>query len=99
MLYISGALCSKFYFHWKKNKWSWIVNFLSFFFFLFCVCCRYDNVPPEINRLRCRVNYHALKFLPEIEEMSDLLVSRMRNRTGVSNPYMYVTLISEVVWT
>jgi len=69
------------------------------FFFLFCVCCRYDNVPPEINRLRCRVNYHALKFLPEIEEMSDLLVSRMRNRTGVSNPYMYVTLISEVVWT
>uniref|UniRef100_A0A6M2E6K8 O-fucosyltransferase family protein n=1 Tax=Populus davidiana TaxID=266767 RepID=A0A6M2E6K8_9ROSI len=52
----------------------------------------YDNVPPEINRLRCRVNYHALKFLPEIEEMSDLLVSRMRNRTGVSNPYMALHL-------
>eukprot|EP00268_Persea_americana_P012246 TRINITY_DN15142_c0_g1_i1.p1 TRINITY_DN15142_c0_g1~~TRINITY_DN15142_c0_g1_i1.p1 ORF type:complete len:326 (+),score=48.19 TRINITY_DN15142_c0_g1_i1:216-1193(+) len=48
----------------------------------------YDNVPPEINRLRCRVNYHALKFLPEIEEMADQLASRMRNRTGSSNPYM-----------
>ncbi|XP_075523907.1 protein PECTIC ARABINOGALACTAN SYNTHESIS-RELATED [Primulina tabacum] len=52
----------------------------------------YDNVPPEINRLRCRVNYHALKFLPEIEQMADLLVSRMRNRTGSSNPFMALHL-------
>ncbi|KAJ0038965.1 hypothetical protein Pint_22847 [Pistacia integerrima] len=52
----------------------------------------YDNVPPEINRLRCRVNYHALKFLPEIEQMADSLVSRMRNRTGSSNPYMALHL-------
>ncbi|OMO60280.1 GDP-fucose protein O-fucosyltransferase [Corchorus capsularis] len=52
----------------------------------------YDNVPPEINRLRCRVNYHALKFLPEIEEMADSLVSRMRNRTGSPNPYMALHL-------
>lgn len=77
----------------SKEKNYWIVLFLfNLFIFLICVCCRYDNVPPEINRLRCRVNYHALKFLPEIEEMSDLLVSRMRNRTGISNPFMYVTL-------
>ncbi|XP_054822254.1 protein PECTIC ARABINOGALACTAN SYNTHESIS-RELATED isoform X1 [Prosopis cineraria] len=52
----------------------------------------YDNVPPEINRLRCRVNYHALKFLPHIEQMADLLASRMRNRTGSSNPYMALHL-------
>ncbi|XP_009602874.1 protein PECTIC ARABINOGALACTAN SYNTHESIS-RELATED-like [Nicotiana tabacum] len=52
----------------------------------------YDNVPPEINRLRCRVNYHALKFLPEIEQMADQLVSRMRNRTGSSNPFMALHL-------
>ncbi|PPD77276.1 hypothetical protein GOBAR_DD25800 [Gossypium barbadense] len=52
----------------------------------------YDNVPPEINRLRCRVNYHALKFLPEIEQMANLLVSRMRNRTGSPNPYMALHL-------
>lgn len=52
----------------------------------------YDNVPPEINRLRCRVNYHALKFLPGIEQMADLLVSRMRNRTGSPNPFMALHL-------
>lgn len=52
----------------------------------------YDNVPPEINRLRCRVNYHALMFLPEIEEMANQLASRMRNRTGTSNPYMALHL-------
>ncbi|CAK9175993.1 unnamed protein product [Ilex paraguariensis] len=52
----------------------------------------YDNVPPEINRLRCRVNYHALKFLPEIDRMADQLVSRMRNRTGNSNHFMALHL-------
>uniref|UniRef100_J3MH07 O-fucosyltransferase family protein n=1 Tax=Oryza brachyantha TaxID=4533 RepID=J3MH07_ORYBR len=52
----------------------------------------YDNVPMEINRLRCRVNYHALKFLPEIEEMADKLATRMRNRTGSVNPYMALHL-------
>ncbi|CAI8598167.1 unnamed protein product [Vicia faba] len=52
----------------------------------------YDNVPSEINKLRCRVNYHALKFLPDIEQMADLLASRMRNRTGSSNPYMALHL-------
>ncbi|GJN39177.1 hypothetical protein PR202_gb28278 [Eleusine coracana subsp. coracana] len=52
----------------------------------------YDNVPMEINRLRCRVNYHALKFLPDIEEMADKLASRMRNRTGILNPYMALHL-------
>ncbi|GAV90550.1 O-FucT domain-containing protein [Cephalotus follicularis] len=52
----------------------------------------YDNVPLEVNRLRCRVNYHALKFLPDIENMADLLVSRMRNRTASSNPYMALHL-------
>ncbi|CAL9055796.1 protein PECTIC ARABINOGALACTAN SYNTHESIS-RELATED [Musa acuminata AAA Group] len=52
----------------------------------------YDNVPPEINRLRCRVNYHALKFLPEIEEMAEKLAARMRNRTGNVNPYMALHL-------
>ncbi|XP_066324952.1 protein PECTIC ARABINOGALACTAN SYNTHESIS-RELATED-like [Miscanthus floridulus] len=52
----------------------------------------YDNVPMEINRLRCRVNYHALKFLPDIEEMADKLAARMRNRTGNINPYMALHL-------
>ncbi|CAM0909546.1 unnamed protein product [Alopecurus aequalis] len=53
---------------------------------------KYDNVPMKINRLRCRVNYHALKFLPGIEEMADKLATRMRNRTGNVNPYMALHL-------
>uniref|UniRef100_M8BSS2 O-fucosyltransferase family protein n=1 Tax=Aegilops tauschii TaxID=37682 RepID=M8BSS2_AEGTA len=52
----------------------------------------YDNVPMEINRLRCRVNYHALKFLPDIEEMADKLATKMRNRTSSGNPYMALHL-------
>ncbi|CAN6447296.1 unnamed protein product [Victoria cruziana] len=53
---------------------------------------RYENVPPEINRLRCRVNYHALKFLPDIEEMAEKISARMRNRTGSPRPYMALHL-------
>ncbi|CAN6447297.1 unnamed protein product [Victoria cruziana] len=52
----------------------------------------YENVPPEINRLRCRVNYHALKFLPDIEEMAEKISARMRNRTGSPRPYMALHL-------
>ncbi|KAM5563575.1 hypothetical protein ABKV19_018285 [Rosa sericea] len=53
----------------------------------------YVNVPQEINRLRCGVNYHALKFRPEIQQMADLLASRMRNRTGSSNPYIVMEVM------
>ena len=60
-----------------------VIVFYTHFFLV-----RYDNVPPEINKLRCRVNYHALQFLPEIEHMADQLVSRMRNRTNSTNPFM-----------
>ncbi|XP_024400441.1 protein PECTIC ARABINOGALACTAN SYNTHESIS-RELATED isoform X2 [Physcomitrium patens] len=52
----------------------------------------YENVPVEINKLRCRVNYHALKFLPETEKMADVLVARMHNRTGKQTPFMALHL-------
>ncbi|CAA0840018.1 Uncharacterized protein SHERM_06478 [Striga hermonthica] len=35
-----------------------------------------DN--PEYQRLRCRVNYHALRFKPHIMELSDAIVKRLR---------------------
>ncbi|GFQ03120.1 uncharacterized protein at1g04910 [Phtheirospermum japonicum] len=35
-----------------------------------------DN--PEYQRLRCRVNYHALRFKPHIMELSNSIVSRLR---------------------
>ncbi|KAL2923353.1 O-fucosyltransferase 1 [Bienertia sinuspersici] len=35
-----------------------------------------DN--PEYQRLRCRVNYHALRFKPHIMELSNAIVSKLR---------------------
>ncbi|XP_073158767.1 O-fucosyltransferase 1 isoform X2 [Henckelia pumila] len=35
-----------------------------------------DNA--EFQRLRCRVNYHALRFKPHIMELSNLIVNRLR---------------------
>ncbi|KAJ0985532.1 hypothetical protein J5N97_003888 [Dioscorea zingiberensis] len=52
----------------------------------------HSNVPQEINRLRCRVNYHALRFIPEVEKMADTLVSRMRMRTGRRIPFIALHL-------
>lgn len=37
-----------------------------------------DN--PEYQRLRCRVNYHALRFKPHIKKLSDSIVSRLRTQ-------------------
>ncbi|XP_002986571.2 protein ROOT HAIR SPECIFIC 17 [Selaginella moellendorffii] len=37
-----------------------------------------NKLEPELQRLRCRVNYRALQFTPEILNMGNSLVSRMR---------------------
>lgn len=38
-----------------------------------------NNLPPDIQKLRCRACYHALRFAPRIEAMGKLLVDRMRS--------------------
>ena len=38
-----------------------------------------NNLPPDIQKLRCRVHYDALRFAPHIEAMGELLVERMRS--------------------
>lgn len=38
----------------------------------------YDNLPIEIQRLRCKVNYEALRFVPKITNFGDTLISRLR---------------------
>lgn len=38
-----------------------------------------NNLPPDIQKLRCRACYEALRFAPRIEETGKLLVERMRS--------------------
>ncbi|CAN4105615.1 unnamed protein product [Withania somnifera] len=38
----------------------------------------FDPLPYELQRLRCKCNYHALKFVPKIQEIASLLVRRIR---------------------
>ncbi|XP_010025946.1 O-fucosyltransferase 7 isoform X2 [Eucalyptus grandis] len=37
-----------------------------------------NNLPPDIQKLRCRACYGALRFAPKIEAMGKMLVDRMR---------------------
>ncbi|KAK6150345.1 hypothetical protein DH2020_015277 [Rehmannia glutinosa] len=39
----------------------------------------FDNMPEDIQRLRCKVNFQALVFVPHIRAVGDALVSRLRN--------------------
>ncbi|CAN6567914.1 unnamed protein product [Malus baccata var. baccata] len=38
----------------------------------------FDNLPMDIQRLRCKVNFQALEFVPHIRALGDALVSRLR---------------------
>lgn len=39
----------------------------------------FDKLPPNIQRLRCKVNFHALTFVPHIKVLGDALVNRLRH--------------------
>lgn len=39
----------------------------------------FDNLPVAIQRLRCKVNFQALAFVPHINALGEALVSRLRN--------------------
>ncbi|KAL6575916.1 O-fucosyltransferase 31 [Orobanche hederae] len=45
----------------------------------------FDNVPDDIQRLRCKVNFRALVFVPHIRALGDALVSRLRHHSPITN--------------
>ncbi|KAK9123726.1 hypothetical protein Sjap_013328 [Stephania japonica] len=47
-----------------------------------------NGLPSHIQKLRCKANYNALKFTPDIEELSQKLVKRLRTK---SDPW-YIAL-------
>lgn len=48
----------------------------------------FDPVPFDIQRLRCKCNFHALKFTPKIQKAGALLVERMHEQTKRWGPDM-----------
>ncbi|KAG4387923.1 hypothetical protein GLYMA_09G069100v4 [Glycine max] len=48
-----------------------------------------NGIPSSIQKLRCRVNYRALKYSALIEEFGNKLISRMRQN---ENPYLTLHL-------
>ncbi|OMO65400.1 GDP-fucose protein O-fucosyltransferase [Corchorus olitorius] len=38
----------------------------------------FDPLPPDLQKLRCKCNFHALKFVPKIQEVGSLLIKRIR---------------------
>ncbi|XP_010547595.1 PREDICTED: uncharacterized protein At1g04910-like [Tarenaya hassleriana] len=39
----------------------------------------FDHLPAEIQWLRCKVNFRALRFVPHIRQLGEALVTRLRN--------------------
>ncbi|KAG6541228.1 hypothetical protein Mapa_017389 [Marchantia paleacea] len=47
----------------------------------------FDPIPPDIQRLRCRCNFHALKFVPRIQQTAGTLIRRMRDENPRWGPF------------
>lgn len=47
-----------------------------------------NRLPEEIQRLRCKANYKALKFEPSIEDLGHKIISRLRSK----GPYIAMHL-------
>ncbi|KAJ0986040.1 hypothetical protein J5N97_004396 [Dioscorea zingiberensis] len=43
----------------------------------------FDPLPSNLQMLRCKCNFHALKFVPQIQEVGSLLVRRIRKHNSM----------------
>ncbi|KAG6776764.1 hypothetical protein POTOM_016552 [Populus tomentosa] len=46
----------------------------------------FDPIPFQLQRLRCRCNFHALQFVPKIQETGALLLQRLRKHATHPGP-------------
>ncbi|GAB2224696.1 hypothetical protein Drorol1_Dr00005464 [Drosera rotundifolia] len=46
----------------------------------------FDPIPFQLQRLRCRCNFHALLFVPKIQEAGMLILQRMRQNSSQPGP-------------
>ncbi|KAK2644561.1 hypothetical protein Ddye_019756 [Dipteronia dyeriana] len=46
----------------------------------------FDPIPFQLQRLRCRCNFHALQFVPKIQETGALLLRRLRKHAAYPGP-------------
>jgi len=44
----------------------------------------FNNLPSDIQRLRCKVNFEALIFVPHIKELGDAIIHRLRHTSVVN---------------
>jgi GDP-fucose protein O-fucosyltransferase len=40
-----------------------------------------NRLDTDLQKLRCKVNYHSLRFANQIQEMGDKLIQRMREKS------------------
>ena len=92
--HVSIMTRKKIIFLYLCTSFSMLCNFSIFGFFSsygiaaiapFSHRLAFDNMPEEIQRLRCKVNFQALVFVPHIISLGDSLVSRLRNSRSSSD--------------
>lgn len=44
----------------------------------------FDNLPTDIQRLRCKVNFQALAFVPHITALGEALINRLQSHSRFS---------------
>ncbi|KAI5057319.1 hypothetical protein GOP47_0027334 [Adiantum capillus-veneris] len=80
----------------KEAKPSFFINYILpillrnrvVHFFGFGNRLSFDPIPFDLQRLRCKCNFYALKFIPKIQRAAGLLVRRMREQDKRWGPEM-----------